>query len=92
MESNEFDYEEVQQCEQFGIKKYRDSIYRGELDERKREGRGVIVYDTGRVYEGNWLLDKRHGRGYERFANNNTFCGEYYDGKAHGKGVFTWTN
>jgi len=46
MISNEFDYEELRNDDTFGIKQYKDSIYRGLLDEstRKREGWGVVVY------------------------------------------------
>ena len=65
MESDEFLYEEVKESELFGIKKYRDSTYKGEILNRLREGRGVIIYESGRVYEGYWHTDKRHGSGYE---------------------------
>ena len=44
----------------FAVKCYKDSVYRGQLDEEnKRSGAGVITYGSGRVYEGAWLLDKR---------------------------------
>jgi hypothetical protein len=58
MLSNEFDYEELKKSERFGIKQYKDAIFRGELEGRKRHGKGVIVYKTGRVYEGDWNNDK----------------------------------
>lgn len=67
MESNEIDYEVVKMQENFGIKQYKDAVYKGELKDRKREGRGVIKYNNGRVYEGEWHEDKREGRGFERF-------------------------
>ena len=73
MLSNEFDYEELKLRETFGIKQYRDSIYRGELNSRKRHGKGIIVYFNGRVYEGDWDLDKRSGRGFELFLSGNTY-------------------
>lgn len=73
MESNEFDFEQITHSDKFAIKHYKDSIYRGEVGDRKREGKGVILYNTGRVYEGDWNSDKRHGRGYERFVNGNTY-------------------
>ena len=41
MESTEFDYEELRLSENFAIKHYRDSVYRGEIINRKRNGRGV---------------------------------------------------
>ena len=59
MLSNEFDYEELKNSDNFYVKKYRDSIYRGEIANRKRHGKGVIVYDNKRIYEGDWVQDKR---------------------------------
>lgn len=67
MESNEFNYEEVKLSDNFAIKQYKDAIYKGELKEKKREGRGVIIYNNGRRYEGEWQDDKRNGKGFERF-------------------------
>ena len=73
MISNEFDYEEIKQSLKFGIKQYKDSIYRGELENRKRHGKGVIVYKNGRVYEGDWVIDKREGRGFELYLSGNSY-------------------
>ena len=36
MESTIFDYQQISKSELFGIKQYRDSIYRGELVDGKR--------------------------------------------------------
>ena len=89
MISNEFDYEEVRKLENFGIKQYKDCIYRGQLnDNRQREGLGVLVYQKGRVYEGEWIKNKRSGRGYEIFTSGNSYHGSYDDGKPNGKGVY----
>ena len=55
MISQEFDYDEIRfESHYFKIKQYKDSIYRGEVDQEtsKRHGKGVTVYDTGRIYEG----------------------------------------
>ena len=73
MVSNEFDYEELRQHPAFGIKYYKDAVYRGEIQERKRQGKGIIVYKAGRVYEGEWGDDKRHGCGFEMFVNGNAY-------------------
>ena len=73
MESNEFDYDVITHLDNFGIKQYKDAVYKGELRDRIREGKGLIIYNNGRVYEGEWSDDKRHGRGYERFINSNTY-------------------
>lgn len=54
MISDEFDFEILRkESPYFNIKQYKDSIFRGEINsKRKRHGKGVIVYDTGRIYEG----------------------------------------
>lgn len=58
MESNMFDYESVKILPNFGVKKYADSVFRGELDDtNQRSGFGVMVYRKNRVYEGNWFND-----------------------------------
>jgi|TARA_B110000285_G_C15118449_1_gene615579 hypothetical protein len=36
----------------FGMKKYQDAVYRGQLLNGKRDGFGVMVYRKNRVYEG----------------------------------------
>ena len=92
MVSNIFDYETCKSSDNFGIKKYKDSHYLGQLKERKRHGNGVLVSDNGRLYEGQWLNDKRTGRGYEEFPNGNIYEGMYLNNKAHGKGVYKWKN
>jgi hypothetical protein len=94
MLSELFDYDLLRkESPNFIIKQYKDSIFRGEVNaRRKREGKGVIVYDAGRIYEGEWAADKRHGRGYELFSNGNTYQGDYARGKAEGKGAYTWRN
>ena len=47
-----FDYELIRKSEQFGMKKYTDAMYRGELENGKRSGYGAMVYRKNRVYEG----------------------------------------
>ncbi len=54
LESQEVDWEQLKKSEDFGIKKYNNALYKGELVNGKREGRGVMRYRDGRVYEGHW--------------------------------------
>ena len=72
-----FDYGLVRKAEGFGIKKYSDAIYRGELTTGKRQGLGVMLYKKNRVYEGEWRSDLRHGKGYERYSNGNKYEGDF---------------
>ena len=86
-------WEELKLEKNFAVKCYKDSVYRGLLDdENKRTGLGVITYTSGRVFEGGWQSDKRHGLGYERFQIGNTYEGEYHHGKVHGQGRYTWAS
>lgn len=87
---------------------YRTSIFYGQVKEFEdgrchKEGKGVLLYENGRVYEGNWKNNKREGVGYERFQSNSQeqtedaqdcdiYQGEYMMGRAHGRGVYIWSN
>jgi hypothetical protein len=73
MLSNEFDFDELKEDPSFGIKGYKDSIYKGCLEGRKRQGKGVCINNNGRVYEGDWEKDKRAGHGYEFYPNGNFY-------------------
>jgi hypothetical protein len=52
MESTVFDFESIRKSEFFGIKKYSDAIYKGEIQNGKRNGYGIMQYKKHRVYEG----------------------------------------
>lgn len=45
----------------------------GEKSKDKRNGWGVIIYKSGRVYEGQWVDDIRNGDGYELYQNKNSY-------------------
>ena len=66
-----FDFDELKTRKDFLIKRYKESLYRGEIKDGKRHGQGICVYSVTRLYEGDWSEDKRHGKGYERFSNGN---------------------
>jgi len=53
MISDVFNYNDIRISATFGVKQYQNAIYRGELNYiSEREGYGVMIYDTGRIYEG----------------------------------------
>lgn len=73
---------------------FSDAVYRGEVgvfDRKKmRHGLGVMMYESGRLYEGLWANDKRHGKGYEKFKNGDVYIGQFQKGRAQGKGKRIW--
>lgn len=92
--SDLIDYPELVKEPSFRLKKYKDALYRGTMnsDTHTREGLGIMQYDTGRIYEGQWENDLREGTGYELYANGNLYQGQFSQGKAHGEGCYKWAN
>ena len=54
MKPDIINWAELKSSERFAIKSYKDSVYRGEIVESMRSGKGVITYNSSRVYEGEW--------------------------------------
>ncbi|KAG7356956.1 MORN repeat-containing protein [Nitzschia inconspicua] len=75
--------------------KYGDGgIYSGyvSIKDRLPHGKGKMIYDNGREYEGDWKGGRWHGFGMWKNPN-----GDYYEGKfvydaRHGSGVYRWRN
>jgi hypothetical protein len=38
------------------LKKYKESVYYGEVVDGKRQGMGIMLYNNNRIYEGNALI------------------------------------
>ncbi|CDW76380.1 UNKNOWN [Stylonychia lemnae] len=91
-ESKEINIEFLRSSQIYKKKRYVDAIYFGEIIETKRQGKGVMKYKSGRVYEGDWFNDLRSGRGFEKYHNGNVYLGAFDCGKAHGQGKYTWNN
>ncbi len=84
--------ETLKKSQYFGPKKYSDATYQGILRDGKREGKGLMKYNNGRIYEGEWCNDLRDGKGLETYPNGNSYEGEFKQGKAEGKGIYKWHN
>ncbi len=83
--------EELKVKPNFKKRKYNDAIYYGQTREGfEREGLGVMVYFSGRMYEGNWKKDMRTGQGREVFNNGNLYEGNYLLNRPHGRGDYFW--
>ena len=52
--TKQFDFKELKDDVNFAIKRYPNATYKGLINKEtnKREGFGVMIYDSGRVYEG----------------------------------------
>jgi hypothetical protein len=56
--------ETLQANPQTQLKKFRESVFLGEIRDNKRNGWGLMIYANGRVYEGTWKDNYKHGKGY----------------------------
>lgn len=68
------------------------AIYRGQMKNNKREGRGTQKWIDGSEYEGEWKDDKACGKGRLRHADGDVYEGEWKDDKANGHGSYTHAN
>jgi hypothetical protein len=69
------------------------NVYVGGGQQGVREGVGVMKYEDGSTYVGEWSGDKKHGSGTTRNAIKGTnYFGEWAEGVKHGKGVLFWKN
>ena len=67
--------------------------YKGEYNAAgEREGRGVMRYADGDVYDGEFKADEKEGRGVFRWASGDVYEGEFKAGKIEGRGVFRYAD
>ena len=69
-----------------------EMVYVGEWNEvtRKPEGRGVVIWRNGRIYEG--FINNFHTKGLGRtfIEDGSIYEGEFQDLNPNGKGKYTW--
>ena len=58
----------------------------------KREGRGIIKWDNGDIYNGEWKEDKKEGKGIYCFNNGQRYEGDWVNDKKEGRGIYYWNN
>ena len=68
------------------------SVYRGQMNDTKREGRGTQNYSDGSVYEGDWRDDQASGKGQHKYLNGNVYQGDWKNGSRNGYGTYTYSN
>jgi hypothetical protein len=75
--------------------KYGDpGLYTGSLSLANHlpHGKGVMNYESGRVYDGEWLSGHWNGKGRLLNPNGDTYEGEFVFDSRHGQGTYKWDN
>lgn len=57
-----------------------------------KSGYGIKRFDSGSVYEGDWLDDKMHGEGEFRWPQGDVYRGGYRKGLRDGFGLKVWAS
>ena len=69
-------------------KVYYVGTYNGNIENDKREGKGIMDYNDGRKYDGYWKNDIYEGHGKLTYTDNSEkiYIGNFKNGKRHGLG------
>lgn len=77
----------------FGVSTGKD-IYKGEFKDGYLHGKGTYTWQSGRVYEGDWVDGKRTGKGKWQECGPASGCdyyeGEWLNSKFNGFGTFSY--
>ncbi len=66
--------------------------YVGQVKDKKANGHGLALLDTGSRYEGEWKDNQRHGKGTFYWPDGEYYVGNYINDKRHGQGTYYWPN
>ena len=71
---------------------FKDCQFFGEFNAGQLQGKGIMVYKSGRFYEGDFYQNAPEGYGEEVFENGDSYHGKYKKGFKVGFGVYTYYN
>src|SRR6056297_153372 len=76
----------------FKSKKNNQLHYVGQVKNKKANGIGIALFDTGSRYEGEWKNNERHGEGKFYWPDGEYYKGDYTNDKRSGLGTYYWPN
>jgi hypothetical protein len=66
--------------------------YVGQVKNKKANGHGLALLNTGSRYEGEWKDNQRHGKGTFYWPDGEYYVGNYVNDKRSGQGTYYWPN
>lgn len=66
--------------------------YVGEVRNKKANGYGIALFETGSRYEGFWKDNQRHGKSAFYWPDGDRYVGDYEDDRRSGYGTYYWSN
>jgi hypothetical protein len=67
-------------------------VYKGQVENGKPHGLGLIRFTDGGKYEGEYKNGKKDGQGTYTFTSGSKYEGGWKDGKPNGQGSYTWSD
>jgi hypothetical protein len=81
----------IEQGLEFKEKKYNNCTYRGYFNkDGEREGVGIMTFNSGSKYSGEYKRGKCNGVGKAEFADGNIYWGQFKDDLKERYGTFQW--
>jgi hypothetical protein len=69
-----------------------ENLYKGEMVNGERNGKGEMIYENGDIYNGNWINDERNGHGTMNYAYGDRYDGNWENDLRHGQGKMTYSD
>lgn len=66
--------------------------YLGEFRGGKLNGKGILIYNNGRIYEGDFVNNTPDGKATETYPNKDKYVGQFSRGYKNGKGTYYYAN
>lgn len=66
--------------------------YTGDLVDGTPHGSGVMRWEDGAAYDGQWDSGFYHGQGTLRWSSGDVYSGDFVHSTPHGKGTITWSS
>ena len=76
---------------------YEISYFEGKLNEnaedyKYKEGKGIMEYENGDKYDGEWVNDIKEGNGIMKYNNGDLYVGEWANDMKIGNGIMKYEN
>jgi len=73
--------------------RYDFATFSGYIDENRiPHGKGIMRFDNGNVFDGDWVHGVINGQGKMTYANGDIYIGEWANNMRNGKGTYTWVD
>jgi len=69
-----------------------DCTYEGDFKDDYKHGVGMLTWDDGRRYHGQFEYGRFSGNAVMSWPDGRRYCGQYLEDVKHGEGTFTWAD